>query len=451
MSASVADNNNRNWWAARFHTLKNEPERDTNHKASVSCFSARWVAAVMAQWPLACVRTGHQFTLRKPSSISPLTLRLPAWLYALLFCPANCESWFTIDLVSEKAIVNTFEMLTLRVNSFAASLPHIPGCKVLCLFFSFTVSSTMATPFLDHVVRDRESIQSQSVKIFFWIRFQTRTVRKYSRSFLDSNREDIENISLSVLFRTTPISLQCPIPRSSLSNCCWMSCRRYSAASRLEVLLDEDDFSIFFTSSRTRKVSASFATACDNPGTLKSMAVSSSWVDCCPPTGLPVLGFLFLVGFVGCPCSFQLLLNPILSSNCLWRKSLEEAEVTHILSRIWFLQIPSQKLSRYNKLECIAEDDCITFCLIEPESFTLNKLYIDPIHRVLVSLPLFLLVPCKTWFGQIKLFWIFVFLVHGIHNRKVKNTVCLSLPKFCPPGINPEFVMECKLFAHPRW
>ena len=27
----------------------------------------------------------------------------------------------------------------------------------------------------------------------------------------------------------------------------------------------------------------------------------------------------------------------------------------------------------------------------------------------------------------------------------VKNTVCLSLLEFCPPGINPEFVMECKL------
>ena len=27
----------------------------------------------------------------------------------------------------------------------------------------------------------------------------------------------------------------------------------------------------------------------------------------------------------------------------------------------------------------------------------------------------------------------------------VKNTVCLSLLQFCPPAINPEFVMECKL------
>ena len=63
-----------------------------------------------------------------------------------------------------------------------------------------------------------------------------------SRSLLDSNREDIKNIALLVLFRTTRITLHCSFHGSSLSNCCWMGCRRYSAANRLEVLLDEDDF-----------------------------------------------------------------------------------------------------------------------------------------------------------------------------------------------------------------
>ena len=64
------------------------------------------------------------------------------------------------ELVSEKSIVNTCEMFTLRVNSFAVSHPRIPGCVVLYLFFGFAMWTTMATPFLDHVVRDRESIQS---------------------------------------------------------------------------------------------------------------------------------------------------------------------------------------------------------------------------------------------------------------------------------------------------
>ena len=78
----------------------------------------------------------------------------------ILFCQFVHLYALLLDLVSEKTIVNTFEMFTLRVNSFVASLPRIPGNAVLFLFFSFTVSSTMATEFLDHVVRDRESIQS---------------------------------------------------------------------------------------------------------------------------------------------------------------------------------------------------------------------------------------------------------------------------------------------------
>ena len=81
-------------------------------------------------------------------------------LNALLLGPANFELRFTIDLVSEKTIVNTFVLFFLNVNSFAASLPRVEGYMVLFRFFSFAVSSTMRTLLLDHVVRDRESIQS---------------------------------------------------------------------------------------------------------------------------------------------------------------------------------------------------------------------------------------------------------------------------------------------------
>ena len=38
----------------------------------------------------------------------------------------------------------------------------------------------------------------------------------------------------------------------------------------------------------------------------------------------------------------------------------------------------------------------------------------------------------------------------SIGSTSRKNTVCLLL-KFCPPGINPELMMECKLIAHPTW
>ena len=60
------------------------------------------------------------------------------------------------------------------------------------------------------------------------------------------------------------------------------------------------------------------------------------------------------------------------------------------------------------------EDDGVRSCLIELQSFPLSELYIDPVHRILVPFQL-LLVRCKTWFGQIKLLWIFVIPMHGIH------------------------------------
>ena len=144
-------------------------------------------------------------------------------------------------------------MFTLRVNSFAASLPRFEGYMVLFLFFSFAVSSTMATPFLDHVVRDREH-PVLVYEICGWIRFQPRSVRSCSGSLLDSSGEDIENIALSELFRTTRITLHCPCHESSLSKCHWLVCRLYFAASRPEVLLDEDDSR---SSSRARESGSS--------------------------------------------------------------------------------------------------------------------------------------------------------------------------------------------------
>ena len=80
----------------------------------------------------------------------------------------------------------------------------------------------------------------------------------FRKSYICSNKLDVQetNISFSqfnriwehctlVLFRTTRITPHCPFHGSSPSNFCWMGCRRYSAASRLEVLLDGDDFRSF--------------------------------------------------------------------------------------------------------------------------------------------------------------------------------------------------------------
>ena len=192
-------------------------------------------------------------------------------LFALLLGPANKELWFTLNSVSEKTIVNTFVIITLRVNSCAASLPRNPGHMVLYLFFGFAMSSTMTASFLYHVVRERECIQSYFVK-------------------LSSGFAVNQALSASAVHITSRI-----ISFESLLN----DCGRHSAASRHEVLLDEDDFRFFLTSSWTRWCSASFTTACDNPGTLKSMSSSSTLVDSCPPTGLTVLVWSSSSIFVG--------------------------------------------------------------------------------------------------------------------------------------------------------
>ena len=68
--------------------------------------------------------------------------------------------------------------------------------------------------------------------------------------------------------------------------------------------------------------------------------------------------------------------------------------------------------------ECVVKDDCVRSGLIELKSFLLSKFYVDPIHRVLMSLPLFLLVPCKTRCFQVNFVRISVFFVHRIHRRK---------------------------------
>ena len=68
--------------------------------------------------------------------------------------------------------------------------------------------------------------------------------------------------------------------------------------------------------------------------------------------------------------------------------------------------------------ECVEKDDCVRSCLIELTSFLLRKFDVDPIQSVLMFLPLFLMVPCKTRCFQVNFVWISVFFVHRIHRRE---------------------------------
>ena len=47
--------------------------------------------------------------------------------------------------------------------------------------------------------------------------------------------------------------------------------------------------------------------------------------------------------------------------------------------------------------ECFVKNNSVRSSLIELKSFLQSKVDVDPIHSILLFLPRFLLVPCKTW------------------------------------------------------
>ena len=191
-----------------------------------------------------------------------------------------------------------------------------------------------------------------------------------------------------------------------------MDCGRYSAASRHEVLLDEDEFRSFLQALELGDVLlplqlsvtvlalwnqfcvplfdpfvTGFPVSVRSFSTCPGVNTQRS-VDSCPDTGFPVLvGSVTLscfswlrvsrsnlvrsrvssihqvtglpaldnwvLGFSsirGCLYCFLQHQNPNCTSNYLCRKSSVVVEVTLTLSGIWFLQISPQLLSRYKKL-----------------------------------------------------------------------------------------------------
>ena len=147
-----------------------------------------------------------------------------------------------------------------------------------------------------------------------------------------------------------------------------------------------------------------------------------------------------LVGLVGSLLLVELLLDPIPSSNHVSKKSLEEVEVTKIFSRKWLLQFPSEQLSGYNKLGVFREEWWRSIASDRTSILSFEQDWCRPNTPCLMFLPCFMLY-CARWSCS-------CVLSTGSTSRK--NTVCLLL-KFCPPGINPELMIECELFAHPTW
>ena len=153
-----------------------------------------------------------------------------------------------------------------------------------------------------------------------------------------------------------------------------------------------------------------------------------------PVTSLPVLvfGYCVLVRFVG-----------------FCRKSTVVVEVTHTLSGIWFLQISSQVLSRYNKLGVYRRGWLRSILFDRISILSVKQAVYRPKTPYPGVLSTFAVYDARRGLVKSSSFGSWRFLCMGF--TAVKNTVCLSLQEFCPPAINREFVMECKLTAHPMW
>ena len=119
------------------------------------------------------------------------------------------------------------------------------------------------------------------------------------------------------------------------------------------------------------------------------------------------------------PLVVEQLLNPILSSSHASKRSLVEAEVTCFPSR--FLTSPVSNRHNFRdtiRWECFVKDDCIRSCLIELQSFLQSKVDVDPIHSILMFLPCFMHVLCKTRCFQVDRVRILMVFIHGIHRQK---------------------------------
>ena len=136
----------RNWFCnvLTWLTMKTVFERDCRSKIWSKSHKRVFAWLIQGEIPLTLV----YFEILCREMVRVILFCQFVHLHALLFCPANFELWITIDLVSEKTVVNTCKLFTLRVNFLTASLPRIPSQVVLSLYFGFAMPSTMSRSFI---------------------------------------------------------------------------------------------------------------------------------------------------------------------------------------------------------------------------------------------------------------------------------------------------------------
>ena len=137
---------------------------------------------------------------------------------------------------------------------------------------------------------------------------------------------------------------------------------------------------------------------------------------------------LELVGLVGKIFVVEQLLLLVVEqhSNRASMKSLAEVEVTCKLFVQHFSSFQSNNFWNTISWKCFLKDDRIRSSLIQCQSFLNRKIDVDPIYRVLMSLPCIVQVLCTTWYIQVNLVKILVTFVPRV---KRQEEYCLSLAR----------------------
>ena len=100
--------------------------------------------------------------------------------------------------------------------------------------------------------------------------------------------------------------------------------------------------------------------------------------------------------------SLKHVLNPILFSSRVSKRSLVEAQVTCHTSLVYaFSSFHPNNFRNTTRWKCFLKDDCIRSSLIKLQYFPHSKIDVDPIYCVLMSLPCFMHVLCMTRSTQV--------------------------------------------------
>ena len=183
--------------------------------------------------------------------------------------------------------------------------------------------------------------------------------------------------------------------------------------------------------------------------------LSISWLSeqdgCSLFASLPVLTIGFLI--FGWVCWESSLLPATSEPNSFIQSCLKEifgaVEVIHILSRVWFLQFPSEQLSGYNKLGVYCKGWLRSIVFDRTSTLSFEQAWYQPNTQCFWCF-FHALCMYRARRGASKSIFSGSLCSLSIGSTGRKNTVCRLL-KFWPPGTNPELMMECKLIAHPTW